>query len=72
MATKHYNKEIKNLSKDELVAKLRQLEADIFQARLKKMTGQLDNKTSFWKMRKDVARMKMLLSRQIPAPAGNK
>ncbi len=60
MATKNY-KELKNLSKDELATKVRQLEADIFQARMKKATGQLENQAAVWKLRKNLARAKMLL-----------
>jgi large subunit ribosomal protein L29 len=55
-------KQLKNLSKDELVTKVRELEAGLFQARMKKVTGQLENTASLWKMRKDLARAKTLIS----------
>jgi large subunit ribosomal protein L29 len=61
-------KQLKNLSKDELVTKVRELEAGLFQARMKKVTGQLENTASLWKMRKDLARAKTLIS-QVASPS---
>ena len=59
MATKGF-KLLKNLSKDELASKARELEASLFQARLKKVTGQLEDTASIWRMRKELARVKTL------------
>ncbi|MEK6577940.1 MAG: 50S ribosomal protein L29 [Bdellovibrionota bacterium] len=70
MATKRYYKEIKNLSKDELTTKIRETEAQLFKARIDRATGQLKNTASIWRMRKDVARMKMLETQA--ASAGKK
>jgi large subunit ribosomal protein L29 len=53
-------KELKNLSKDELSAKVRETEAELFQVRMKKMTGQLADSAQLWRLRKDVARLKTL------------
>lgn len=61
MSTKAF-KAIKNLSKDELATKIRELEANLFQARLKKVTGQLENVSSVWVMKKTLARAKTLAS----------
>jgi large subunit ribosomal protein L29 len=61
MATKSL-KQLKNLSKDELNTKVRELEAGIFQARMKKVTGQLEDTATIWRMRKDLARAKTLLT----------
>lgn len=61
MATKRF-KELKNLSKDELSTKIRGSEAELFQIRMKKTTGQLEDTAAIWRLRKDLARMKMLLS----------
>ena len=61
-------KQLKNLSKDELVTKVRELEAGLFQARMKKVTGQLENTASLWKMRKELARAKTLIS-QVASPS---
>ncbi len=63
MATKRF-KELKNLSKDELEIKVRESEAQLFQIRMKKATGQLKDTASIWRLRKDVARMKMLQGQQ--------
>lgn len=59
MSSKRF-KELKNLSKDELAAKVRETEAELFQVRMKKMTGQLADSAQLWRLRKDVARLKTL------------
>jgi len=55
-------KALKNLTHDELNTKERELQSDLFQARMKLRTGQLENVASIWKQRKDLARVKMLLT----------
>lgn len=59
MSTKH-SKELKGHSKDEIVTKLRELEAQLFQAKMKKETGQLTDTATMWRVRKDIARLKTL------------
>ncbi len=59
MSTKRF-RELKNLSKDELATKVRESEAQLFQVRMKKVTGQLEDTAMIWRLRKDLARMKML------------
>lgn len=59
MSTKRFS-ELKNLSKEELSTKLREVEAEIFQVKMKKMTGQLTDSASVWRLRKQVARIKTL------------
>ncbi len=59
MATKSF-KQLKNLSKDELASKGRELESGLFQAKIKLATGQLEDTASIWRMRKDIARVKTL------------
>ena len=59
MATKRF-KELKNLSKDELATKLRESEAELFQTKMKRVTGQLGDTALIWRLRKDVARIKTL------------
>jgi large subunit ribosomal protein L29 len=59
VSTKRF-KELKNLSKDELMTKIRESEGQLFQVRMKKATGQLEDTASIWRLRKDLARMKML------------
>lgn len=63
MATKRF-KELKGLSKDELATKIRESEAQLFEVRMKKVTGQLEDTAKIWRLRKDLARMKMLLAFQ--------
>lgn len=57
-------KEIKNFTKDELVSKLRDAEAELFKLRMQKATGQLGDTATLWRHRKDFARMKMLLTQK--------
>ena len=66
MATKK-TKELKSLSQDERATRLREAELALFQARMKKVTGQLANTASIWKMRKDIARLKTFQA-QASAP----
>lgn len=61
MGTKRF-KELKNLSKGELQAKIRETQMQLFQVRMKKETSQLEDTASLWRLRKDIARMKMLES----------
>ena len=68
MATKVF-KDLKNLSKDELATKLRETEAELFQIKMKKTTGQLTDTASIWRLRKQVARIKTLNTLQAAAVA---
>lgn len=67
MSTKRFT-ELKNLSKQELVSKVRETELQLFQARMKQATGQLQDTALLWRLRKDLARMKMLQG-QVQAQA---
>lgn len=55
-------KEFKALSASELVVKAREIESELFQTRMKKVTGQLSDSATLWRMRKDLARVKTLQS----------
>lgn len=66
MSTKRF-KDLKNLSKDELVSKERELGASLFQARMKKATGQLSNVSNLWLLRKELARVKTLQTQALTA-----
>ncbi len=59
MATKRF-KELKNLTKTELASQIRDTESQLFQAKMKQATGQLTDTAMLWRLRKDIARMKML------------
>jgi len=55
-------KTLKNLSANELSVKERELQRTIFDARLKKATGQLADASLVWRLRKELARVKTLQS----------
>lgn len=63
MATKSF-KEFKDLSRPELLSRIRSTEADYFKLRMEHETGQLEKTANLWKTRKSLARMKMLVSQQ--------
>ena len=51
------NKEIKKLSKEELVTKLTKLKKDLFNMRFKKTNGPLDDTSKYPQVKKDVAKI---------------
>lgn len=53
--------ELRALSADELEAKVAELRGDLFSARVKKATGQLENTARLVLLRKDVARLETVL-----------
>jgi large subunit ribosomal protein L29 len=57
-------KEISNLTGDELAQKIAETEAELFQARIQKTTGQLADVAKTWRLRKDIARMKTVQTQQ--------
>ena len=59
MATKRF-KELKELSKQELVTRVRDAEKELFDTKMQLRTGQLGDSAKIWRVRKDIARMKML------------
>ena len=63
MAKKRF-KELKNLSGSELENKAREVEQELFQARMKKTTGQLADTAILWRLRKDLASIKTLQGQQ--------
>jgi len=54
-------KDIKDLSKDELKQKLRQLKEESFNLNIRKTSGQLESTASLTNIRKDVARINTVL-----------
>ena len=58
------NKEIKKLSKDELVTKLNKLKKDLFNMRFKKTNGQIDDTSIFSQVKKDVAKVLTKLNKK--------
>jgi ribosomal protein L29 len=59
VATKAF-KELKNLSATELKTRSRETAAKLFDTKMKKVTGQLTDTASLWRLRKEVARLKTL------------
>ncbi len=53
-------KALKNLSTNELVVKTRELEKNLFDTNMKKVTGQLADNAMIWRLRKELARVKTL------------
>ena len=70
MSTKRF-KALKTLSTDELNTKTRELESNLFQARMKAVTGQLENTSSLWLMRKDLTMIKTIQTQQKSAQTGS-
>ena len=54
--------EVRELSIDELVAKGNELRGELFNTRVKKSTGQLENNAKLGTLRKDIARVETQLS----------
>ena len=54
-------KELKNLSVEELNAKLEELKKDLFMLRMQHATNQLDNPMQIANVKKDIARIKTII-----------
>jgi large subunit ribosomal protein L29 len=52
---------VREMSRDELVAKGRELDEQLFKLRMQKATGQLDNSGRLREVRRDIARVKTIL-----------
>ena len=66
MATKR-SKGLKDLAGNELSVKLRELEAQLFDVKMKVATGTLTDTAMGWRLRKDVARLKTMQTAQAAA-----
>ena len=60
-------KEIKNLSVEELNAKLNSLKKDLFMLRMQHATNQLDNPMQIANVKKDIARVKTIIREKTNA-----
>ena len=65
-------KELRNLSKDELATRIRETEKELFDLRMQFQTGQLENTSSIWFKRKNLARMKTLRTQAAAKQAESK
>jgi large subunit ribosomal protein L29 len=54
-------RELRELSPEELTAKARDLRGDLFNAHVKRSTGQLENTAKLDKLRRDIARVETVL-----------
>ena len=57
-------KEIKELSKDELIVRKRELRQESFHLRLQQQSGQLEKTSQIRAIRREVARVETVLSQQ--------
>jgi large subunit ribosomal protein L29 len=53
--------EIRDLTVEELTAKSRELRDDLFNAQVKRATGQLENTAKLQQLRRDIARVETVL-----------
>jgi large subunit ribosomal protein L29 len=53
--------EIRDLSSDELEAKSRELRGELFNVKVKRATGQLENTAMVLRLRRDIARVETVL-----------
>ena len=56
--------ELRNLSEPELMAKSRELRDELFNVRVKRATGQLENTAKLGQLRRDVARAETVLAQK--------
>jgi len=54
-------REIRELTLDELAVKSRELRGDLFNAHVKRSTGQLENTAKLEQLRRDIARVETVL-----------
>lgn len=55
-------KELRNLTNEELNTRLRENESKLFKDRMQHVLGQLENVKTLWKSRKEIARIKTLMT----------
>ena len=62
-------KEIRELTKDELGARKRELRNELFHLRLQQQSGQLEKPSQIRLIRREVARVDTILTEKLRAPA---
>ncbi len=60
--------DLSGLTKDELLLKTRELQAKLFDLKIKRATSQLEDHSEMWKARKELARAKTYLTIKDTAP----
>ena len=63
------SKEIRDLSPVEITTKIREIRESLLQARMRKMTGQVEKTHDLRVLRKDIARLETILRQKAAAPA---
>ena len=61
------NKEIKKLTKDEIIRNIEKLKKDLFNLRFQKINSQISNPSKIGETRKTIARLKTTLKEKINA-----
>jgi large subunit ribosomal protein L29 len=62
-------KEIRELSQVEIATKIREIRESLLQARMRKLTGQVEKTHELRLLRKDIARLETILAQKTkPAP----
>ncbi|MEA5039085.1 MAG: 50S ribosomal protein L29 [Clostridiaceae bacterium] len=61
------SKEVRDLSSEQLTAKLGELKKDLFNLRLQHATNQLENPMKIGEVKRDIARVKTVLRERQPA-----
>ena len=64
MKSKDYVQELNGLTTDKLLDREKELKEQLFNLRFQLATGQLENTASLKQVRKDIARVKTVLSQQ--------
>lgn len=54
-------REVRELTVEELAAKSRELRSDLFNAQVKRSTGQLENTAKLLQLRRDIARVETVI-----------
>ena len=62
--------DVRELTSDEIVARVEQLEEELFRLRFRSATVELENPMLLRTLRRDIARLKTVLSERQPAGGG--
>ena len=65
MKTKKFNEELRNMSAEELNAKLKELKEELFNLRFQHAINQLDNPQRMVEVKRNIARVMTILSEKI-------
>jgi ribosomal protein L29 len=63
---------LKNMTEKELSQNILDAQKSLFENKIKKTTGQLENTASIWKIRKDIARLKTFATQKTTPKSASK